>query len=163
VTHPDRLVTQDELLDAAWLETSVTDAVLRVAIGALREVLGDTARTPRFIATVPRRGYRFLALVEAYTEEAAILVPASVRQHLAPPTDTLAPPEIERRRLTVLCCDLVDSTALSTHLDPEDLREVVRAYHRTCVEVVKRFDGYMAQYCGAAATSGSAEYVGDLG
>src|SRR5919206_4235284 len=43
VTHPDRLVTKDELLDALWPETAVTDAVVRNAIGALRKVLGDTA------------------------------------------------------------------------------------------------------------------------
>src|SRR5215510_8471 len=63
VTHPDRLVSKDELLDAVWPETAVSDAVVRVAIGALRKALADTARTPRFIATVPRRGYRFLAPV----------------------------------------------------------------------------------------------------
>jgi class 3 adenylate cyclase/DNA-binding winged helix-turn-helix (wHTH) protein len=63
VTHPDRLVPKDELLDAVWPETAVSDAVVRVAIGALRKVLDDTAQTPRFIATVPRRGYRFLAPV----------------------------------------------------------------------------------------------------
>src|SRR5262245_19088595 len=62
VQHPDRVVTKDELLDAVWPETAVTDAVVRVAIGALRKVLDDTA-PPRFIATVPRRGYRFLAPV----------------------------------------------------------------------------------------------------
>ena len=61
VTHPDRLVTKDELLDAVWPETAVSDAVVRVAIGVLRKVLDDTAQTPRFIATVARRGYRFLA------------------------------------------------------------------------------------------------------
>ena len=63
VTHPDRLVSKDELLDAVWPETAVSDAVVRVAIGALRKALDDTAQTPRFIATVPRRGYRFLAPV----------------------------------------------------------------------------------------------------
>ena len=63
VTHPDRLVTKDELLDAVWPETAVSDAVIRVAIGVLRKVLDDTAQTPRFIATVARRGYRFLAPV----------------------------------------------------------------------------------------------------
>ena len=63
VTHPDRLVPKDELLDAVWPETAVSDAVVRVAIGALRKVLDDTAQPPRFIATVPRRGYRFLAPV----------------------------------------------------------------------------------------------------
>src|SRR5215471_6739481 len=60
VMHPDRLVSKDELLNAVWPETAVSDAVVRVAIGVLRKVLGDTAQTPRYIATVPRRGYRFL-------------------------------------------------------------------------------------------------------
>jgi TOMM system kinase/cyclase fusion protein len=57
-------------------------------------------------------------------------------------------PEAERRQLTVLFCDLVDSTALASRLDPEDLREVVRAYQATCAAVVQRFDGYIAQYLG---------------
>jgi DNA-binding winged helix-turn-helix (wHTH) protein len=56
VTHPDRLVRKDELLDAVWPEISVTEAMLRVAIGTVRKVLDDTAHTPRFIATVHRRG-----------------------------------------------------------------------------------------------------------
>src|SRR4029453_9457783 len=49
VPPPDRLVTKDELLDAVWSETAVTDAVVRNAIGILRRVLGDMAQTPRFI------------------------------------------------------------------------------------------------------------------
>ena len=65
VTHPDRLVTKDKLLDAVWPETAISDAVVRVAIGALRKALGDTAQASRYIATVPRRGYRFLVPVTA--------------------------------------------------------------------------------------------------
>ena len=57
-------------------------------------------------------------------------------------------PEAERRQLTVLFCDLVDSTALSAQLDPEDLREVVRAYQDTCAKVIARFEGHIAQYLG---------------
>src|SRR5215510_14542350 len=56
--------------------------------------------------------------------------------------------EAERRQLTVLFCDLADSTRLSSQLDPEDLREVVLAYQATCVEIIRRFDGYIAQYLG---------------
>ena len=56
--------------------------------------------------------------------------------------------EAERRHLTLLFCDLVDSTPLSAHLDPEELREVVRAYHAVCAEVIERFDGHIAQYLG---------------
>src|SRR5262245_33380329 len=59
-----------------------------------------------------------------------------------------APPDAERRQLTVLFCDLVDSTALASQLDPEDLREVVRAYQETCAKVIARFDGHIAQYLG---------------
>jgi class 3 adenylate cyclase len=48
----------------------------------------------------------------------------------------------------VLFCDLVDSTVLAGQLDPEDLREVVRAYQDTCAKVIARFEGYIAQYLG---------------
>ncbi|HSF33392.1 MAG TPA: adenylate/guanylate cyclase domain-containing protein [Candidatus Tectomicrobia bacterium] len=57
-------------------------------------------------------------------------------------------PEAERRQLTVLFCDLVESTSLATHLDPEELREVIRAYHAVCARVIERFEGHIAQYLG---------------
>ncbi len=54
----------------------------------------------------------------------------------------------ERRQLTVMFCDLVGSTALSARLDPEELREVIRAYRETCATVIRRFEGYLAKYIG---------------
>src|SRR4029450_4525198 len=57
-------------------------------------------------------------------------------------------PEAERRQLTVMFCDLVDSTQLSSQLDPEEHREVVRAYQQVCSEVITRFDGHIAQLLG---------------
>ena len=74
--------------------------------------------------------------------------PASSSPLHAPPPAASSPPEAERRQLTVLFCDLVDSTALASQLDPEDLREVVRAYQDTCAKVIARFEGYIAQYLG---------------
>ncbi len=59
-----------------------------------------------------------------------------------------AGPDAERRQLTVLFCDLVDSTALASRLDPEEWREVVRAYQATCAEVILRYEGHIAQYLG---------------
>jgi len=56
----------------------------------------------------------------------------------------------ERRQLTVMFCDLVDSTALSERVDPEELREVVRTYQRVSAEVIGRFQGQIAQYLGWA-------------
>src|SRR4029450_12281909 len=58
------------------------------------------------------------------------------------------PLDAERRQLTVMFCDLVDSTKLSSQLDPEEYREVVRAYQSACTEVITRFDGHIAQLLG---------------
>jgi class 3 adenylate cyclase len=57
-------------------------------------------------------------------------------------------PDAERRQLTVMFCDLADSTKLSQQLDPEDLREVGRAYQATAAEVIQQYEGHMAQYLG---------------
>jgi class 3 adenylate cyclase len=56
--------------------------------------------------------------------------------------------EAERRQLTVMFCDVVESTTLSGKLDPEDLRHVIRAYQTTCTHVIQEFDGYVAQLLG---------------
>jgi Double zinc ribbon/Adenylate and Guanylate cyclase catalytic domain len=83
--------------------------------------------------------------------------PSPARQDDQPATQTTPvgsrpathhPPEAERRQLTVLFCDLVDSTALATQLDPEELRAVVRAYQDACAKVIQRFEGHIAQYLG---------------
>src|SRR5438309_37003 len=86
VTHPDRLVTKAELLDTVWPHTVVTDAAVRVAIGTLRKVLDDTRRHCRFIATVPRRGYRFLTPVTVVDTPELVSAGTPLRRA------TLAPP-----------------------------------------------------------------------
>ena len=57
----------------------------------------------------------------------------------------------ERRQLTVMFCDLVGSTALSARLDPEDLRDVIGAYHRSIAATVAPYDGFVAKYMGDGA------------
>jgi class 3 adenylate cyclase/tetratricopeptide (TPR) repeat protein len=75
----------------------------------------------------------------------------------APPAPTAPPAPVaaaravssaERRQLTVMFCDLVGSTALSTRLDPEDLRDVIAAYHKCAADVVARSGGFIAKYMG---------------
>jgi class 3 adenylate cyclase len=56
--------------------------------------------------------------------------------------------EAERRQLTVMFCDLVGSTALSTELDVEDYRELIRTFHDICANVVARYDGFLAKFMG---------------
>jgi class 3 adenylate cyclase/predicted ATPase len=66
------------------------------------------------------------------------------------PSGPSAPPEdrAERRQVTVMFSDLVGSTALSARMDPEDLREVIAAYHKCAAEIVRRFGGFVSQYLG---------------
>ena len=81
--------------------------------------------------------------------EPAPAVPASPLPHPPPHAgDGRAPAEAERRQLTIMFCDLVGSTPLATRLDPEDLRDVIGAYHRAVAEVIARFDGFVAKYMG---------------
>jgi hypothetical protein len=72
-------VTKADLLDAVWPETHVTEAVLTVAIGQLREVLGDDTRRPRFIETVHRRGYRWIGTLAATADGRTVELPLSTQ------------------------------------------------------------------------------------
>ena len=70
----------------------------------------------------------------------------------ASPADSTPVPRVadaaERRQLTVMFCDLIGSTALSARLDPEDMREVIRAYQDACSGAVARYDGFVAKFMG---------------
>src|SRR5246500_5125629 len=79
------------------------------------------------------------------------LPPAGEGSHYNPPPragEGRVGGEAERRQLTVMFCDLVGSTPLSTRFDPEDLREIVGAYHRCVADTVARFGGFVAKYMG---------------
>ena len=82
---------------------------------------------------------RLLDAIAALRESAPSPAPEVPSQSLA---------EAERRQLTVIFCDLVGSTTLATQLDPEDLRAVIGAYHRTAATTVERFHGFVAQFLG---------------
>jgi len=72
--------------------------------------------------------------------------PASAPARTAPATNDRL--RAERRQLTVMFCDIADSTKLSEQLDPEDLMAVVRRYQSVCAQVIERFGGSIAQYLG---------------
>lgn len=93
-------------------------------------------------------GSRFCA--QCGTKLVNSAVPPAPAPVVVPKPTPLVRPDAgaERRQLTVMFCDLVGSTALSTRLDPEDLREVIAAYHNCTAEVVTRFGGYVAKFMG---------------
>jgi class 3 adenylate cyclase len=112
------------------------------------EVLPELTADDLIAIGVTSVGHRrkLLAAIAALGTE-----PPTVAQSAAsassPPTSS-ATIDAERRQLTVMFCDLVGSTALSTRFDPEDLRELIGEYHRAVADTVGRFDGFVAKYMG---------------
>jgi DNA-binding winged helix-turn-helix (wHTH) protein len=60
VAHAGQVATKEALLEAVWPDTVVTEGVLKTCLGQIRQALGERANAPRYIATVHRRGYRFI-------------------------------------------------------------------------------------------------------
>jgi SAM domain (Sterile alpha motif) len=121
-----------EQYEAAFSETAIDDTVLSgLTDDHLREIgipLGARIKLLRAIAALPER-----------TET----IPTTNAERARPPVEGA-----ERRQLTVMFCDLVGSTALSTSMDPEDLREIISAYQKCVAETVRRFAGFVAKYMG---------------
>src|SRR5262245_30748274 len=129
-----RALQRQFALDEAYIEDLKTELIeaQRLAVDENGRVLvwtGEAGTTPTALPSPP------------HTLQPAL-------QEVPPPPMAPSPPDAERRQLTVLFCDLVDSTVLASQLDPEDWREVVRAYQDTCAKVIARFEGHIAQYLG---------------
>jgi hypothetical protein len=122
--------------EAAFRENEIDDTVLpRLTTEDLRE-LG-----------VGSVGHRRMLLdaIAALRAEASAPTPLSEPPLVA---DKAVNDTAERRQVTVMFSDLVGSTALSTRMDPEDLREVISAYQRCVADTVRRFGGFVAKYLG---------------
>jgi class 3 adenylate cyclase/predicted ATPase len=90
-----------------------------------------------------RQLLRAIAELNSVEKGAPKLAPATAAPVTPQPHDAA-----ERRQLTVMFVDLVGSTALSARLDPEDMREIVGAYHRSCAEQITKAGGFVAKYMG---------------
>jgi class 3 adenylate cyclase len=90
-----------------------------------------------------RKLLRAIADLEAIEKSAPAVAVAAAAPAAPRPLDTA-----ERRQLTVMFVDLVGSTALSARLDPEDMREIVGTYHRSCAEQITKAGGFVAKYMG---------------
>jgi class 3 adenylate cyclase/predicted ATPase len=120
--------------EAAFRENEIDDEVLpNLTAEDLRE-LG--------VAVLGHRR-KMLAAIAELSRSSAPAAPAST-----PPPVTSGEKTAERRQLTVMFCDLVGSTALSARLDPEDMREIVGAYHRCCADLITKAGGFVAKYMG---------------
>jgi eukaryotic-like serine/threonine-protein kinase len=119
VAHAGRLVTHDELLAAIWPDTYVQPEVLRRYVLEIRRVLGDSAGTPRFIQTFPKRGYQFIANIraneaaarEAQAATAATRLPAEPSDQAESARDPAPAPRPRRRPILVASLVAVALTA----------------------------------------------------
>ena len=115
-----------------------------------------SALQARPLPSPPRPGSDLAALRADDDHRAQVRdIDAGAPPQPAPPTPTTAAPMLiadlpgaERRQLTVMFCDLVGSTDLSTRLDPEDLADAIRAYRDAASALIRRFDGFIAKYMG---------------
>src|SRR5262245_10884410 len=121
--YADRFVEQR--IDFSILQ-DLTDNDLKHELGIM--LLGDRRRLLRAIAKLAGT--------------------ASATPQLAAGSEPLTGDDAERRHLTVMICDLVGSTALSTRLDPEDMRVVIDAYHAACARITRNYDGFLAEFRG---------------
>ena len=125
---------------AAFRDNEIDGAVLsRLTVDDLKD-LG--------VAAVGHRRKILSAIEELNPPSAAPDEVARAPLSRSPSPADAARDTAERRQLTVMFCDLVGSTPLSARLDPEDMRQVVRAYQDACSGVVARYDGFVAQFLG---------------
>jgi class 3 adenylate cyclase/tetratricopeptide (TPR) repeat protein len=164
VARAGQLVTQDALLDAVWGPTALSETVVRSSIRELRTTLGDTAQHPRFIRTVHRRGYRFIAPVTVTDTPSPVLSPA-----MEPPRETALPTPAESnaatypptgpsldeeyKLVTVLCCAVTDAPALAMHRGPEAMHRLMQAFLALAYEVMHRYGGTITHVTGEGFTA----------
>jgi DNA-binding winged helix-turn-helix (wHTH) protein len=158
LTHHERVVPKQELLEHLWPEQFVGDEALKSCIKALRQALGERGRAPRFLCTVYGQGYRFVAPVtvqEPLPAEApspalarpAPLVPCAagdraLREPLSPLANALAG---EHKQVTVLCGALAEAPTLAAHLEPEAMYHLMHDVLALVQDTVQRYGGTLLQ------------------
>src|SRR5215813_5334638 len=112
------------------------------------DVLPDLTAEDLIAIGVTPVGHRRKLLSAIAALGAAEPAPAVTATPASGPPPAPAPAQAERRQLTVMFCDLVGSTALSTGMDPEDLRDVIASFLSRCSAAIRRYDGFVAKYMG---------------
>jgi class 3 adenylate cyclase len=144
------IVSKEEIKGTGWPRTVVAEGNLFVQIASLRRILDATQSGQSCIQTVIGRGYRFIAPVTRC--EVGVEYSAALADGRSPEPQPSFTSSTERRQLTVMICDLVGATTLAAQLDPEDLREIIAAFHRAIAEIAAGFDGQTGKYLSDGVT-----------
>jgi len=145
ILNRERVVTKDDMLDAIWGGRIVSESALTTRINAARTALGDNGEEQRLIRTLPRKGIRFAGVVrEAHESLDTNAVPVTENGVKEPIVPRQEGPVIDaRRQLTVASCELLHGGDIA-RMDPEDLRDIMQAYHNCVVATSRRHDGFVA-------------------
>lgn len=175
VRNRDRVVSRHDLLTAVWRGRIVSESTLSSRINAARSAIGDSGIEQRLIRTITRKGFRFVAEVQESDEPPTGASPRATQLHAdagssmgplheltgkpstallseqtisptPPPVEPVIPTRRERRQLTIMACDVVGQAALSAHLDPEDLSEIMAASRAYVRRIGDQFGGFVARH-----------------
>jgi class 3 adenylate cyclase/DNA-binding SARP family transcriptional activator len=140
--HYQDLVTllKHELNTGPDAETRSLVAGLRTPSPSGSAAVQETAELP-WVTELPLAGYSEQGVAAASLAALSYSTSAAAAAAIGPGSS-------ERRQLTIIACNIVDSMALSARLDPEHMRDLITAFHRAIDDVVSRFDGFVAQYLG---------------
>ncbi len=140
VAAPGRALSRDHLLEAvAGRRSEPFDRSIDVLVGRLRRKIEPEPKEPRLIVTVPGVGYRFAVKPQ----------PVLAASGATPiPLTSALPASSERRQLTIMQCGLLGPALLSARRDPEDLQQLLVAFHATCAAIIQRAGGAVAKLLG---------------
>src|SRR5262245_32094219 len=154
VPNRDRVVSRDDIIQAVWGGRIVSESALTSRINATRTAVGDNGDRQRLIRTLPRKGIRFVGLVQERAlpaEESLVassVLDAETSGRTAAGWDT--PKSAERRQITIASCELLLG-AENAGMDPEDVGEIVRSHHSRVAETASRLNGMVAHIYGNTA------------
>ena len=162
VEHPNRLVRRTTLMETVWPDVHVSDWALTTCIREIRHVLGDVAKAPRYIATVHRQGYRFIAPVTVADTPPPLPFseppPPPLRSALPAPELSQSPPtaaglDEELKLVTVLCGALAATPPLATRLGPERQYRLLQTIIGLVQEVLHPYGGTLTLATSAGFTA----------
>jgi len=149
IRNRTRVVSKEDLLAEVWNRRIVSDSTVSSRITAARHAVGDSGSQQRLIRTMARKGFRFVGVIRDQSlsgEEAATKPELPAKPHAPGSLVSLRADSAERRQLTIMVCNVVETATLSARLDPEELREIIDTCHGCIRAVVERLGGYVAQY-----------------
>jgi class 3 adenylate cyclase/predicted ATPase len=143
----ERLTQRRPVADSE-ITMSITEWLCRLGLAQYASAFAENAVDWQILPKLSGDDLREIGVVAVGHRRRLLEAIAALSVTEIGPLATAGSAGAERRQLTVMFCDLVGSTALATRLDPEDLRDLMGAYHAAAAEEVRRFDGFVAKYMG---------------